>query len=450
MKRLVMLLLTLVAIGLNSAYAFPPATPQITVERQGLFVTVEWNDDDNATGYWLFYAPYKDITNIIEDDFLNDISVIDLGKENRISFTLENGDGYYAWVVAYNADDYSEVSNIEHVVIDNKIIAFFSDRPGGKLFRQGVEEAFENVQGARLESVTIDLNDREQLRDMFFGTTGTETQKAYPGYINDPNVLAVITATTANALDLTSQIVENSPLVIACSATSTILDVKSNVLRLPARNDTQAQMVYNHIAATQNQLKYAVVLSNRPSHTLYAYDLYAQLLNVIFPVETGLLKTKGLTEAGAAAPFAQFVGGLMFDGTDAQVETIAKQLDILGANVVFYIGIRDYLKKFSVKRPNIKWIGSDGDYDYANFKDSNNVTVVTLGGNTQDYGYDAGSFLKAVLDPLSASFITRSRILKQANNTAYEGRTGKKAFVGNTGWYDMWKPGADDWEKISD
>ena len=454
--KVVKLFLMLVVITFNNVYALPPAAPQITLEKHGLVAVLTWNNDDNATGYRVYYAPYTnppEASSVIKSE--------DLGKTTQFSDTLESGSaGYYYGIIAYNADGVSELSNIEHAVFNNKVIAFLSSSEASQLRKAGLEEAFKEIQAAELEVIIV--KDSKEIKDLFFGTQGTESQPAQRGYVDDPNVLAIVTESTDYVLSLTSAIVENPPLIIACTATSTLLDAKSNVLKLPANNGGQVEFVYDKLGefvkTSKKMIKYGIVLTNRSSDTLYAYDLYTQFLAQSFPVETDLQETEGL-EAGVVKDFAQLVGTLTLDdcdeesiatnpnSCDANVKSIATKLSILGAEVAFFAGSPSELKKLSTEHPNIPWVAFDNNYTYADFK-GNNVIVLTLGGGDENYGYDAGGFLKAVLDPLDARLIDRSEILERAKDTSYVGRTGIITFSGSTGSYDMSIPGPDDWVKI--
>ena len=84
------------------------AAPFITVDIQGTTVTVSWDFIAGANDYRLFYAPYPGAESI---------NYTDVGNRNRVSYELFQGAAYYLAVKAYNGQEYSEYSNIEHFVI---------------------------------------------------------------------------------------------------------------------------------------------------------------------------------------------------------------------------------------------------------------------------------------------------------------------------------------------
>ncbi|MEM7017863.1 MAG: fibronectin type III domain-containing protein, partial [Pseudomonadota bacterium] len=189
------LMILFISLGLTSAvYALPPDSPALTLERKGLHISLNWDSVATATGYRLYYAPYPELGDVRQASFE------DMQQDTAFSITLDNGEAFYVWVSAYNDEGESQISNIEHFILDNKVIAFLPDPDmgfdEGAEIQAGLEEAFQAITQANLEIAFVDPKDSQGLRDLFFGTADRV------GYKDDPNVLAVITTTTEQALAL--------------------------------------------------------------------------------------------------------------------------------------------------------------------------------------------------------------------------------------------------------
>lgn len=423
-------------------YAIPPATPVLELKQQGLFIEANWNVDPTVVGYTLYYATYPD---------MEQIGSVDLGNTNYMSAELENGTAMFVAVLAYNAQgEMSEISNIEHFNIDNKVLVFISSSELSQQLLAGLNEAFEGVTEARLEPMVIDSANTRS--DLFFGNEDAYVATPSRGYIDDPNVVAVVTTTTDSTLELTKRNHENPPLIIAMTATTTLLNTLDNVITIAPQNDVQGDTLFGEflVASNEKMLCYAVLVNTQASHDLYSHDLYLQLLESSLPFETPIQDSNGLTlDTKEVVPFPQLCGTLMFDGNPDNVPHILQQLDTLNAEAVLYVGATQHLKTFYDQRPDLMWFASDGDYKYEDFK-GGDVTILTFGGDIYDYGYDTGGFLKETFASLSSKLLNRSDILKAAKEIYYEGRTGNKSFfdVDNPGWYDVWMPGEIDWEKL--
>ena len=442
-KRILNLGLPLLLCGMSaSVYALPPATPVLSLERVGLQVKISWNDMPTAEGYRLYFSPYGDLAASQQ---------VDLGKKTETSTALPNGSSYSVWITAYNASGESRYSNIEHVLIDNKVVAFLPEntRTGTQL-QAGLEEAFANFPQLRLETVWVDVNNSQKLTELFFGT------ETLPGYVDDPNVVAVVTATTGQTLALTKYKVENPPVVLSCTGTSTQLINIDNVVVLAPDNLQQSRLISNalnaHAETNQQQIGYAILLDTRTSSAAYAFDAYNYVLLQDVDGSIRLQEKGGLDANSKPIVHSQLMGAFSYDGGVVEsIDAALAGLDALQAPIVFHVGMAGHLQTLISKRPNITWVGADSFYTYEDFQGKNAV-VISMSGELKDYGYDAGGFLKEVVNALSADLIHRQGILSTIRDLSvvHTGRTGQKGYyVEVPGSFDLLMPGANGWQKIA-
>ncbi|OUD15633.1 hypothetical protein [Thioflexithrix psekupsensis] len=424
-----------------SVYALPPTAPALLVEREGLQIKIAWDDLPTAEGYRLYFAPYGSLA---------ESQNIDLGKQSEASAALPNGSSYSLWITAYNASGESRYSNIEHVLIDNKVVAFLPEntRTGTQL-QAGLQEAFADFPQLRLETVWVDVNDSKKLTDLFFGT------ETVPGYADDPNVVAVVTATTGQTLALTKYELENPPVVISCTGTSTQLVNIDNVVVLAPDNLQQGKLVFNTVNAyaesNQQQVGYAILLDTRTSSAAYAFDAYDYVLLHDIDDSIRLQENGGLNAENQPIVHAQLMGAFSYDSSVADsIDTALAGLDALQAPVVFHVGMAANLQTVMNKRPNMTWVGADSFYTHEDFQ-GKNAAVISMSGELKDYGYDAGGFLKEVVNALSADLIHRQGILSTIRDLSviHQGRTGAKGYyVEVPGSFDLMIPTADGWQKL--
>jgi len=425
---------------LRVADALPPQTPRLSLEKQGLDISLNWEKDSTATGYRLYYAPYPG---------MEVIGNLDLSQQHTFATALPNGAAFYVWVSAYNADGESRYSNIEHFVMDNKVVAFLPVNTNtGAQLQAGLQEAFAEIQNARLEVVWVDPNDNDQLTTLFFGT---ETLR---GYAEDPDVVAVVTATTGQTLALTKYDMTNPLLVISATGTSTQLKDIDNVLTLAPDNLAQAELIFDSLndyaIAQQKHVKYAVLLNRQPGSVAYSFDAYDYLL--LHDIYNGIAIQRGggITENDQPLLYPQLVGSFFYDGSTASIDSALATLDILQPDAVLHIGFGSQFQTLVEQRPGFLWLGSDSSYNYSTYQ-GKNVAVVGMSGQLKDYGYDAGGFLKTVMDALSSGMLDRQGILDATRQLGitYAGRTGEKGFdVEKPGSFELLMPGAEDWIKI--
>ncbi|MDM8568153.1 hypothetical protein QUF50_01285 [Thiotrichales bacterium HSG1] len=473
MKKLILLikyLLITITLHVTSVGALPPKAPYLQeIQFEGLQGTAKWDSNySQVDGYRLIYANYPSFTNI---------DVIELGVLTSYQRLLQNGDALFVAVQAYNADGDSELSNIRHFKLDKRIVALLPlTAAKGKLasglsIKAGIEEALanglwaDNAKRVRWEIVDATseigkFSESEQLKTLYYGDVLPDriTTKNVRGYVNDPDVLAIVTTSTAASLALTSQTVENKPLIIAGTATSTILEINDNLMMMPASNKHQADKIYQKFSQdseTENRLlKYAVVLDSDIDIVAYSFDLYMLLLQNAFDKEVSIQQQASDT-GDTSKPFAQLVGTLVFDGTEEQAELLASTLDVLAADVVFHIGFSRLFKMLYNKRPNLTCIGSDGTHSYKDYQNGD-VMVLALEGEEyldkasyNNHGYDTVGFLAQMLGELSVLELRRERVLQKTQETTYVGRTGTKGFVEKRGSYNILKATPIGWKKIN-
>lgn len=448
---------------LNMGYALPPEAPVLNIEIKGLQVSAKWNYSSNASGYKLLYAyaPHNNDGSIE----IQSMQVIDLGTQSSFTVMLGNGDGYYVAVQAYNADGNSPLSNIEHFMLDKRIVVFLPTNPTtddvddiSNTLKESIKNTFGDKvteQRVKLEFVKFDNN--EQLKKVFYGVRQTDDETGKRGYIDDPNVLAIVTRNTGNSLAVTSQLRDDRPLVVACTATTTLLNQRQGLLLMAPSNYVQADKMYQQLskdsANDDRMYKYAVILNDDPGILVYGVDLYNQLLRNIFSVEAEIQVKGGLDNDGNIQPFAQMVGTFTFDGTEAQADKIASVMNELAPDAAIYIGFGSNFKKLYDKIPNLKWIVGDGSYKYEDFKGGDVRQLIFGGGDSQNIyqniGNDVGGFLAKVIDTLGDSSLERATVLEEAKKITYQGLTGTKGFgVEENGSYEILKIGNDGWEKV--
>jgi hypothetical protein len=443
-------------MALSLVYALPPEAPVLRLEIKGLQVSAKWNYADDVSGYRLLYAyaPHHNDGPLK----IGPLQSIELGTQASFTTTLRNGDGFYVALQAYNADGNSPLSNIEHFMLDKKIVVLLPTTDDVAL-QEGIKKAFADKgteQRVRLEIVDS-WRENDELKKMFYGVRQTDEEAGRRGYIDDPNVLAIVTRNTGNALAVTSQLRDDRPLVVSCTATTTLLKNRRGLLLMAPSNSVQADRMYQHLsleaANDERMFKYAVILGNDPGIVIYSVDLYNELLRNIFLVETTIQVKGRVDNDGNVQPFAQMVGTFTFDGTEAQAEKIASVMEALAPDAAIYVGSSSSFKTLYDKNPNLKWVVSDGSYKYEDFKDGEIRRLNFGSGDSQNLyqnlGYDVGGFLAEVIDTLGDSRLERSTLLEKAKEITYEGKTGTKGFaVEKNGWYEILKAGDEGWEKI--
>lgn len=92
-------------------YAASPKAPHLDISVDGLNVSVKWNNISAALGYQLYYAPYPQA---------EPIGSTDLKSQLGFSATLPLNSAFYVAVKAYNAEGYSDYSNIEYFVLNER------------------------------------------------------------------------------------------------------------------------------------------------------------------------------------------------------------------------------------------------------------------------------------------------------------------------------------------
>lgn len=443
MKRLMIFFTFLLS---QSLFALSPTAPTLTLTQNGFTVEASWANDSHASGYLLYYADYPS---------MQQVNHIDLGKQNKFSAEFPNGSALFIAVSTYNEQGISELSNIEHFSIDNKILVLLGESADREVMLSGLQDAMAGNEYARLE--IIEPEHEAAFNHLFWGINDYENnteQAIRRGYIDDPNVLAVITDNTRRVFDLTRKDHHNPPLILATTATSSFLNEADNVVLLPPQNRLQAKEIMTNLeSVTQDQmLCYNVLIDSSESHALYSHDLYLHLISMGLELETTILDSKGIAlDTQETLPFAQLCATIFFNGENFNAETIAQQLDVIQTEAVFYFGASQYFKTFYDQRPDLIWVAADGNYQSSDFL-GGKVAVVNFKNTAYDYGYDAGGFLNEIMNSVSNNFINRNGLLNTAKETVYQGRTGIKAYfdVDNPGEYGLFVPDQQNWVLLPD
>lgn len=454
-KILLSALLCLCNCLVGTAYALPPAGPVTQLVWGGLQqdssgvgtqdVTLQWNDDSNATGYSLLYYSYN-------LGFPNDVgqwNTVDLGKVTSISVTLPVGAAYWASIQAYNADGRSPISNIHPIVItpivipSPRIVALISRETE----REGLLAGFKQF-GKQFENVSLDIVKWDTI---------DAVAAMVNGYLNDPNLTALITTNTSSTLLATQSSQKGQqPLVVAVTATATMLKKRDNVLLMPASNDKQVQTIHEFLkksVKTDNRMeRYAVVMEESASIAVYSFDLYLSLLKQAYDIESPIALT------GSTELFSQLVGTFNFNGDSDQAKMIAESLTALKPNIVLYLGSAANFSLLYAQAPGQQWLGSDSVYDLIpqGFK-SDTVKILTLGSPDEKVGqgvyysaYDTIGVLGQVLSSIKGE-PTRQSVLEAARQmTPYKGVSGTKTFTetDQTGWYDILTSTPSGWQVV--
>lgn len=104
------LLLVLLCVGTapgreNPGQRAPLSSPTLTVQIEGLQLTLSWGSVDPVAGYNLFYAPYPDAA---------PVSMVDMGNKTVISGLLVEGSAFYVAIQSYDNAGNTAYSDIEH------------------------------------------------------------------------------------------------------------------------------------------------------------------------------------------------------------------------------------------------------------------------------------------------------------------------------------------------
>ncbi|MCK5354989.1 MAG: CAP domain-containing protein, partial [Methyloprofundus sp.] len=148
-------LLILFLLSAVNVYAKPSA-PQLQVDSEGLQVTLQWSQVNNAQGYLLSYAPYP-------FQGVDTIASIDLEEKTDFSIKLWQKAAFYVAVQAYDDKlQYSEYSNIGFILI----------RDQGKSYRRF------------WRTVTKDISDKTFISDSILYTQIPDSNSCFAGEVS--------------------------------------------------------------------------------------------------------------------------------------------------------------------------------------------------------------------------------------------------------------------------
>ena len=454
LKQMIAFLLLWFITIFNTAYAMPPLAPVLELNTRGLEVTAKWNYASDATGYKLSYAPTNNIANV---------TVVDLEEQTNISNILQNGESLFIAVQAYNEYGDSPLSNIEHFAL-NKRVLLFTEMVDGELtearrkLQKAIKEEFNSSPAAeRVNLEVVDVPNHEHLADVFYGLSKTDEKVGLRGYIDDPDVLAIITTSTSMGLAISAIEHENPPLIITATATSEILKDKDNVLLMAPSNDIQSTKMHQELSLdakeSNNMHKYIIILGDNPGIAIYSFDLNNHLLATSYREELSILSKGGKNNIGEVENFAQLVGTFPYDGSENSLQLISNMITTLDVDGAVYMGFPEQFNPLYNVHPEIKWIVGDGSYAHEDFA-SGDVRMMVFGGADlnniqQNLGYDAANFLEKVVNALPDFELERDKLLQEAKATEYDGHTGRKGMsVKENGSYDVVRATADKWELV--
>ena len=111
MMKKISLAIVFITLLVAMVYAASPKAPHLDISMNGLNVSVKWNSISTALGYQLYYAPYPQAA---------PIGSADMKSQRGVSATLPLNAAFYVAIKAYNAEGYSDYSNIEYFVLNEQ------------------------------------------------------------------------------------------------------------------------------------------------------------------------------------------------------------------------------------------------------------------------------------------------------------------------------------------
>ena len=310
----------------------------------------------------------------------------------------------------------------------------------------------------------------------------------------DQNVIAIVTRTSSSS-SAAGNLDPTDITIITTTATSSHLQSITNLLMMAPSNTRLSTAIYRVIGEDKIS-KFVIVYEP----DIYGGDLFITLKNRFFNafMQEFMRDTNGDiindAENNPLAP-SRLIGSFpMFDSIstlkDAQkglhIIQVANVINDLAPDAIAYLGFDPGFKKAfeelsTAGLASVKWytgdaVQKDSVLSITNIE-SSNLKVVTLGlgaDRTQmiadyntaygvtppesflvDYAYDAGLFIKAVVNAVSGASATlnRSNFLTYAQTTDIDGITGKKGFEhmeNEVGQFDVWTVNSSKlWEKTS-
>ncbi|MCK5889611.1 MAG: hypothetical protein KAG19_06695 [Methylococcales bacterium] len=134
-----------------------PVAPVLTLNTEGLDVSLDWSVTDGATNYRLFYAPYP-----YQGE--QSIDSVDLGNVTHFSSTLWQHAKFYVAVRSYNAENQgSPYSNINFVQIEDR----------GEQYREFWRSTLKEIDQKTFSS------------DQYLYSQSPDTRKCFNGSLNE-------------------------------------------------------------------------------------------------------------------------------------------------------------------------------------------------------------------------------------------------------------------------
>lgn len=249
---------------------------------------------------------------------------------------------------------------------------------------------------------------------------------------NDPDVIAIICNTSNDCVQAVDDQAAKDVLVTTISAMSSIFSRQENIIRMAPSNGLLAEAFYRRMKSDGIE-GFAVVYEL----SLYAMDLYAQLMSSYF---IDLLTEAEKPMFVSVFPITDHAG--LSDSqqgtTSAQIVPILSELKVDG---VLYIGYSNSFNALfnhpdSSSLRTKKWYADDALFPRAN--GFANLQIFHLyKPEYKDihayyyYGFDAGTFVKKVIDSYGNTPPQRADLIAKAKLTALdsnEAKTGIKTF----------------------
>lgn len=412
--------------------------PQVTFQREGAALSLNWKAVPAATRYRIRYGNQADLSRS---------AVIEIhDTQYRLQLPLQQN--YFVGVSAYDETQESLMS-LRAYQNQQRVVALLQQEVEKQGLQDGLQRFQKYWQHVPLEIVTWDTTDN--LTAQLEGKSSTSGSQQ--GLLNDPDVLAIVTTTTASTQQVLQNQASQKILTIAMSAPATVLKEYQNLIQIPASHYKQAQTLHHFLqqrAQTRQQMNRYVILLEAEAKKLPQYfDLYLNVLKTAFETETAApLENQ---------PFSQLLATLSLDGAES-LQRITQTLNFLKPDMVLYLGSVERFRELYSNLSISYWLLSDScDQLVQQNETFNAVTVATLGSPGQVLGqnlyfsaYDTVGLLGQVLNNLDN--LNRTTVLQAAHlldKTPYFGITGRKSFseTDETGWYDLFTFTQEGWQR---
>ncbi len=307
-----------------------------------------------------------------------------------------------------------------------------------------IKEGVSKVLSTNTSSLKLLVEDMESNQNILVDKFKTAWQ--------DPDVIAVVCQTSDAAFAITANPEMQDLLVVAVTASSTMLEGIKNLVLMAPSNRLQSDALFT--AMNKQKVKhFAVVFETN----VYSMDLVSHLYANTFAANHVKLEQ---TPPKLLASFP-------VNNTDLPINSLVSLREQEKLDTIVYLGFQnDFFNLVTRSLKNdimkdISWFGGDALVTGELLKRLNNalpdlppIHAMGLGtsGNDlwEDFGTDTGNFLLGAIEAIRAEKqeVNRANVLKKAKSMQYEGMTGVKGSQDESGWYDIYRPVNGKWQKL--